>query len=208
MSETIAAAQLRAFIERVERLEEEIKELNADKSDIYKEMRGVGFDVKTVRKIVAKRKLETHEREEQDELLKLYWDALYGSGEEAPRVHVHEGRTKSPIGAALPAGVPSAAVSASDEITAKPEAAGVASASGEIPSSPPTSSPAAKPEAGLVTAASEEPEAGPPPLVSGSPINDRCRLIKPGCQFRNHPQKITCASCTAAFAKARKEAAA
>lgn len=45
--------QLRAFIERIERVEEEIKSLNADKSEIYKEARGNGFDVKTMRKVVT-----------------------------------------------------------------------------------------------------------------------------------------------------------
>lgn len=80
----IARDQLRAFIERVERVEEEIASLNTDKSDIYKEARAVGFDVKVLRKVVAKRKLETHVREEQDAIFDMYWDALYG----AP-VHVH-----------------------------------------------------------------------------------------------------------------------
>lgn len=80
----IARDQLRAFIERVERVEEEIATLNTDKSDIYKEARAVGFDVKVLRKVVAKRKLETRVREEQDAIFDMYWDALYG----AP-VHVH-----------------------------------------------------------------------------------------------------------------------
>ncbi len=80
----IARDQLRAFIERVERVEEEIATLNTDKSDIYKEARAVGFDVKVLRKVVAKRKLETHVREEQDAIFDMYWEALHG----AP-VHVH-----------------------------------------------------------------------------------------------------------------------
>lgn len=80
----IARDQLRAFIERVERVEEEIATLNTDKSDIYKEARAVGFDVKVLRKVVAKRKLETHVREEQDAIFDMYWDARYGAS-----VHVH-----------------------------------------------------------------------------------------------------------------------
>ena len=80
----VARDQLRAFVERIERTEEEIATLNADKSDIYKEARAVGFDVKVLRKVVAKRKLETHVREEQDAIFDMYWEALYG----AP-VHVH-----------------------------------------------------------------------------------------------------------------------
>lgn len=80
----VARDQLRSFIERIERVEEEIATLNTDKSDIYKEARAVGFDVKVLRKVVAMRKLETHVREEQDAIFDMYWEALYG----AP-VHVH-----------------------------------------------------------------------------------------------------------------------
>lgn len=87
MSDTVAAAKLRAFIERVERIEADIADLNSDKSEVYKELRGEGYDVKTVRKIVAKRKLDSFEREEQDALFELYWDALHNG---SSRVHVHE----------------------------------------------------------------------------------------------------------------------
>ena len=89
MSDKIAGGQLRAFVERVERIEADIKEMNADKSAIYKEIRGEGYDVKTVRKIVAKRKLDTDERDEQDAIFDLYWDALYGSQSHA-RAHARE----------------------------------------------------------------------------------------------------------------------
>lgn len=80
-----AEGHLRSFVERVERIEEEIKTLNDDKSEVYKEIRSAGFDVKTVRKVVAKRKIEDHVRDEQDALFDTYWDALHGSG----LVHVH-----------------------------------------------------------------------------------------------------------------------
>ena len=86
MTETVAAGQLRAFIERIERVEEEIKELNADKSDIYKEARGAGYDVKAIRQCVAARKLDSAEREERDAIFDLYWNALTGGS----HVHVHE----------------------------------------------------------------------------------------------------------------------
>lgn len=82
----VAVGQLRAFVERVERVEEEIKTLNDDKSEIYKEIRGFGFDVKAVRKVVAKRKLDPSVATEQDAVFDLYWDALTG----ASHVHVHE----------------------------------------------------------------------------------------------------------------------
>lgn len=86
MSDTVAAGQLRALIERIERVEAEIKDLNADKSDIYKEARGVGYDVKAIRQCVAARKLDSAEREERDAIFDLYWNALTGGS----RVHVHE----------------------------------------------------------------------------------------------------------------------
>ncbi len=85
MSDTVNAGMLRSFVERIERVEEEIKELNAGKSDIYKELRGFGFDVKAVRAVVAKRKLDTHEREEREAIFDLYWSALHGGS----HVHVH-----------------------------------------------------------------------------------------------------------------------
>lgn len=89
ISETVSAGQLRAFIERIERVEEDIKALNADKSEIYKELRGCGFDVKAVRQCVAARKLDSAEREERTAIFELYWAALTGPS----RVHVHEGQS-------------------------------------------------------------------------------------------------------------------
>lgn len=76
VSGTVAAGQLRAFIERIERIEEEIKSLNGDKSEIYKEAKGVGFDVPTIRRIIQALKLDTVEREERDAIFDLYWSAL------------------------------------------------------------------------------------------------------------------------------------
>lgn len=99
MSDTVASGQLRAFVERIERLEAEIKDLNADKSEVYKELRGVGFDVKAVRQCVAARKLDSAERQERDAIFDLYWEALTG----ASRVHVHEEQA-APADAAVTAG--------------------------------------------------------------------------------------------------------
>lgn len=64
MTFELASDQLRAIVERVERLELEIKDLNADKSDIYKEARANGFDVKAIKQVVSKRKLDSADREE------------------------------------------------------------------------------------------------------------------------------------------------
>ena len=88
MSETVPVAQLRAFVERIERIEADIKDLNADKSEVYKELRGCGFDVKAVRAVVAKRKLDTADREERDAMFDLYWSAL--NGEDRARAHARE----------------------------------------------------------------------------------------------------------------------
>ncbi len=72
----IAAQRLRAFIERIERLEEEKAALSADIREVYAEARGDGFDAKTMRQVVRLRKLESAERQEQQALLDLYKSAL------------------------------------------------------------------------------------------------------------------------------------
>lgn len=76
MSENIAADQLRLLIERIERLEEEKKGIGDDIKDVYLELKATGFDVKTVRKIVAMRKKESHVRSEEELLLATYCAAL------------------------------------------------------------------------------------------------------------------------------------
>lgn len=72
----IAADQLRQYIERIERLAEEIKALQGDVKDVYAEAKSAGFDTKIMRQIVRLRKMEEHDRNEQDELLDLYKHAL------------------------------------------------------------------------------------------------------------------------------------
>ncbi|HET7413421.1 MAG TPA: DUF2312 domain-containing protein [Pararhizobium sp.] len=84
-----AGNRLRSFIERVERLEAEIKDLNGDKSEIYKEARGEGYDVKTMRKVVAARRLDPSEREEADALFDLYMTELAKLPEDEPRARTH-----------------------------------------------------------------------------------------------------------------------
>lgn len=75
-SQTVAAGQLRAFIERVERLEEEKKTISDDIKDVFAEMKGTGFDTKAVRTIIRLRKQDQAEREEAEALLDLYMAAL------------------------------------------------------------------------------------------------------------------------------------
>ena len=73
---TVAADQLRLFIERIERLEEEKKGIADDIRDVYSEAKANGYDTKTMRKVVGLRKLETHTRQEMDALLDTYRAAL------------------------------------------------------------------------------------------------------------------------------------
>jgi uncharacterized protein (UPF0335 family) len=72
----IAAGQLRAFVERIERLEEEKKALAGDIKEVYAEAKGNGFDTKILRKVISIRKMEEAERQEQESLLDLYLAAL------------------------------------------------------------------------------------------------------------------------------------
>ena len=72
----IAAGQLRSFIERIERLEEEKKALTEDIREVYSEAKGNGFDPKIMRKVISLRKIERAERQEQDALLELYLSAV------------------------------------------------------------------------------------------------------------------------------------
>jgi uncharacterized protein (UPF0335 family) len=77
MSEgSVAADQLRLFIERIERLEEEKKGIADDVKDVYAEAKANGYDTKTMRKVVALRRMETHVRQEADALLETYRAAL------------------------------------------------------------------------------------------------------------------------------------
>ena len=72
----IAGDHLRSFIERIERLEEEKKSLAEDIKEVYAEAKGTGFDVKIMRQLVRLRKMEDHDREEQEEILDLYKRAI------------------------------------------------------------------------------------------------------------------------------------
>jgi uncharacterized protein (UPF0335 family) len=71
-----AKDQLKAFVERIERLEEDKKATSDDIRDVYAEAKGTGFDTKALRSIVRLRKLDTDERREQQEVLDTYLHAL------------------------------------------------------------------------------------------------------------------------------------
>ena len=76
MSDTVAADQLRLFIERIERLEEEKKGIADDVKDVYAEAKANGYDTKTMRAIVRLRRMEKNARQEADALLETYRAAL------------------------------------------------------------------------------------------------------------------------------------
>lgn len=76
MSDNVAADQLRLFIERIERLEEEKKGIADDIKDVYAEAKSNGYDTKTMRSIVRLRKMEKHARDEAEALLETYKAAL------------------------------------------------------------------------------------------------------------------------------------
>lgn len=72
----VAGEQLRAFVERIERLEEEKKAIADDVKDVYAEAKGNGYDTKILRQVVRLRKQEASERAEQEAVLDLYLQAL------------------------------------------------------------------------------------------------------------------------------------
>jgi uncharacterized protein (UPF0335 family) len=79
----IAGDKLRAIIERIERIEAEIKELTEGKKEIYFEAKGNGFDVKILREVIRLRKQDQKQREEQESLLDLYMEAIKGAARAA-----------------------------------------------------------------------------------------------------------------------------
>ena len=72
----VSADRLKSFVERIEKLEEERMAISGDIRDVYSEAKGVGYDVKTMRKIISIRKVDAAERDEQEQLLDVYKHAL------------------------------------------------------------------------------------------------------------------------------------
>jgi uncharacterized protein (UPF0335 family) len=72
----VAASQLKAFVERIERLEEEKKNIADDIRDVFAEAKGQGFDTKVMRQVIRLRKKDVAERQEEEALLDLYLHAL------------------------------------------------------------------------------------------------------------------------------------
>jgi len=78
-SEGVAGDQLRAIVERIERVEEEIRELTEGKKEIYLEAKGNGFDIKILREVIRVRKQDQKERDEQETLVEVYLQAIKGA---------------------------------------------------------------------------------------------------------------------------------
>jgi uncharacterized protein (UPF0335 family) len=75
-SVTLAKDQLKAVVERIERLEEEKKAIADDIRDVYAEAKGNGYDVKALRTVIRLRKQDQAERQEQEAVLETYMHAL------------------------------------------------------------------------------------------------------------------------------------
>lgn len=72
----VSGTQLKLFVEKIERLEEEKSEVQENIKDVYAEAKSVGFDTKVMKQVVRLRKLKKEEYEEQEELLDIYKQAL------------------------------------------------------------------------------------------------------------------------------------
>jgi uncharacterized protein (UPF0335 family) len=72
----IQADQLASYVERIERLEEEKSNLMTDIKEVYGEAKALGYDVKILREIIRLRKIEDHQRSEQEQILDVYKRAL------------------------------------------------------------------------------------------------------------------------------------
>jgi uncharacterized protein (UPF0335 family) len=72
----VAGDQLRTLVERVEKVEEELKELSEAKKEIYQEAKSNGFDVKILREVIRVGKQDQNERDEQESLLATYLQGI------------------------------------------------------------------------------------------------------------------------------------
>lgn len=98
----VTADQLRSIVERIERLEEEKKNISSDVRDVYAEAKANGYDAKAIRQIIRLRKLDNHERDEEEYTLDLYKRALgmapdVADEEEQPEMGLEGGSNKDPL---------------------------------------------------------------------------------------------------------------
>lgn len=71
-----ASAHLKAFVSRIERLEEDKKAVTDDIKEVYAEAKSMGFDTKILRQVIKIRKIDRNERQEAEAILELYLDAV------------------------------------------------------------------------------------------------------------------------------------
>lgn len=75
-SKTASAQRLKQFIQRIEKLEDEKKNIGADVREVYSELKGAGFDPKIARQVIKLRRMDKADRDEQEALLDAYLDAV------------------------------------------------------------------------------------------------------------------------------------
>lgn len=98
---TIAADQLRKYVQRLERIEEEIDNLKADKREIYGEAKSNGFDKTALGEVMKMRRRRAKDEaafQERNELVKLYWHAVEGDDSHA-HAHAREEQPKAEVAA-------------------------------------------------------------------------------------------------------------
>ncbi len=76
----IAGDRIRSFVERIEQIEAELKDLSEAKKEVFSEAKGEGFDVKVLKEIIKLRKQDQDERDEHDTLLDVYMRAMDEAG--------------------------------------------------------------------------------------------------------------------------------
>lgn len=91
--------RLRSFIERIERLNEEGGQINRDKAEVFQEAKSSGFDTRVMKKLIRERAMDSQDREEQDQLLNLYRNAI---ASRRPSRGATEGAAGIPLSSAAP----------------------------------------------------------------------------------------------------------
>lgn len=76
MSDPIQGDQLKSVVQRIERLEEEKSTIAADIKEVYSEAKANGYDIKILRKVIALRKRDLNDRQEEESLIDLYLEAV------------------------------------------------------------------------------------------------------------------------------------
>ena len=88
---TFASEALLSYVERIERLTEEVDALSEDRKEVYSEAKGTGFDTKILHRVIALRKMDKADRQEQAALLDLYMEALEDAQKAAIQKSIDEG---------------------------------------------------------------------------------------------------------------------